>query len=209
MTNSFNIEQLAWGKMNDLLPAIIQDCETQQVLMLGYMNQTALQQTLQTKQVTFYSRSKQRLWTKGETSGHNLSLIAITADCDNDALLIQVKPNGPTCHLNQNSCFGVADAFPLAFLLQLEKIIQQRIQQPTSASYISKLFAAGMPRLAQKVGEEAVEVSIAAVSANQTALRNEAADLLFHFMLLLQANQLNLNDIMQELKQRHQTMKRE
>lgn len=196
----FSIEALDWQKMDNLMPAIIQDAKTSQVLMLGYMNQQALQQTLETKLVTFYSRSKQRLWTKGETSNNTLTLVEVGMDCDNDALLILVQPNGPTCHLGTTSCFKAA--VPTTnFLFELENTIDQRIKINSKQSYVASLVAQGENRVAQKVGEEAVETVIAAL-AEKEKLTNEAADLLFHLLILLRMNDLQLRDIVQVLQTR-------
>ena len=187
-------------KNNGLIPVIIQNSQTQQVLMLGYMNEEALQKTQNEKVVTFYSRSKNRLWTKGETSGNYLKVVSINEDCDHDALLIQVIPNGPTCHNGTVSCF--ATEAQLSFLKELEDVIENRITNPSSESYVATLFQKGINKIAQKVGEEAIELVIEAKDDNQDLFIGEAADLLFHYLILLQAKKLKLNDIEQELQRR-------
>lgn len=192
--------KLNFSKNNGLVPVIIQNNETQQVLMLGYMNEEALQKTQNEKIVTFFSRSKNRLWAKGETSGNYLHVISIQEDCDSDALLIQVIPNGPTCHNGTTSCF--ANEPQISFLNELENVIQKRISNPTSESYVASLFQKGINKIAQKVGEEAVELVIEAKDNNQGLFVGEAADLLFHYLILLQAKNLKLNDIEQELMRR-------
>ena len=199
--NDVDSKQLAWQKMEGLLPAIVQDVETGAILMLGYMNQQALQQTLASRQVTFYSRSKQRLWTKGESSGHYLQLVHITAD----ALLIQATPSGPTCHLGNKTCFAQQQQTDWTFIQDLQTVIATRKQQDPKASYVADLFAKGVTRIAQKVGEEGVEVALAAVTGEETnsaSLRSEAADLLFHLLVLLTAKGLTLSDVIAELKRR-------
>lgn len=168
-----------------LLPAIVQDAETHAVLMLGYMNYEAYQKTLQTGLVTFYSRSRQALWTKGETSGHYLRLVELRVDCDGDALLIRALPQGPTCHRGTYSCFSEAGELPGSFLAQLWRIVQARAAEGRDTSYTVQLLRAGMPRIAQKVGEEAVETLIAALAHSPQAVEAEAADLLYHLWLLL------------------------
>ena len=189
-----------FSKNNGLIPVIIQNNETQQVLMLGYMNEEALQKTQTENVVAFFSRSKNRLWTKGETSGNFLKVVSIKEDCDQDALLIQVIPNGPTCHNGTTSCFVTEPQIP--FLNELENVIENRISNPNSESYVASLFQKGMNKIAQKVGEEAVELVIEAKDDNQDLFIGEAADLLFHYLILLQAKNLKLNDIEQELMRR-------
>lgn len=191
---------LNFSKNNGLIPVIIQNKETQQVLMLGYMNEEALQKTRQENVVTFFSRSKNRLWKKGETSGNFLKVVSIKEDCDQDALLIQVIPNGPTCHNGTASCF--ANEPQISFLKNLENVIQDRILNPNSESYVASLFQKGINKIAQKVGEEAVELIIEAKDENQDLFIGEAADLLFHYLILLQAKNLKLNDIELELMKR-------
>lgn len=200
MSNMISPEKLDWAKGNGLLPAIIQHAEHGQVLMLGYMNQESLMHTLNSGHVTFFSRSKQRLWTKGETSGHHLSFVSAQADCDQDAILIQAMPKGNTCHLDRPSCF--ADA-PKPFLFALGDVIAQRKENPSEQSYTSKLFQSGVKRMAQKVGEEGVETALAAVVGDNNELLNESADLLFHLLVLLKQRGVSLNDAQKKLKQRH------
>jgi len=197
------IDALAWGKMDGLLPAVIQDADTGQVLMLGYQNREALVATLETGRVTFFSRSKNRLWVKGETSGNFLSFVSIEADCDADSLVIQARPQGPTCHRGTCSCFGEAKAPGLGFLGQLQRVIDQRHHDLPEGSYTTKLFQQGIDRMAQKVGEEGVETVIAAKNAELEPLRGEAADLVFHLMVLLRARGLSLADITEKLRERH------
>ena len=191
---------LDFSKNNGLIPVILQNNETQQVLMLGYMNEEAYRKTQNENVVTFFSRSKNRLWTKGETSGNYLKVVSIKEDCDQDALLIQVIPNGPTCHTGTSSCFATEPQ--IAFLNELENTIEDRIANPSSASYVASLFQKGINKIAQKVGEEAVELIIEAKDDNQNLFIGEAADLLFHYLILLQAKNLKLRDIEQELKRR-------
>ena len=186
-----------------LIPAIIQDSETKTVLMLGYMNAESYQKTLDTKKVTFYSRSKQRLWTKGEESGNFLNLDDIKNDCDNDTLLIQVKPEGPTCHTGSDTCWQESNNQEYGFLSKLEHTIKVRRENADSEkSYVSSLFKLGINKIAQKVGEEAVEVVIEAKDDNDDLFLDESADLLFHYLILLQAKGFILNDVVQVLKNR-------
>ena len=188
-----------------LVPAIIQDAQTKNVLMLGYMNEEAFQKTVATKQVTFYSRSKQRLWTKGEESGHFLQLIDFKNDCDNDTLLIQVNPVGPTCHKGSDTCWNESNSQNFGFLSQLESVIKSRKENADAEnSYVASLFKKGINKMAQKVGEEAVEVVIEAKDANDHLFLEESADLLFHYLILLQAKGYKLEDITQVLEKRHQ-----
>jgi len=191
---------LDFSKNNGLIPTIIQDYQTQQVLMLGYMNEEALQKTLKENIVTFFSRSKNRLWTKGETSGNYLKVVSIKEDCDQDTLLIKVIPSGPTCHNGTTSCF--ADETPLPFLNQLEQVIEGRIANQNANSYVASLFQKGINKIAQKVGEEAVELVIEAKDNNKDLFLNEAADLLFHYLLLLKAKGFGLTDVETILKSR-------
>ena len=186
-----------------LIPAIIQDSETKSVLMLGYMNAESYQKTLDTKKVTFYSRSKQRLWTKGEESGNFLNLVDIKNDCDNDTLLIQVKPEGPTCHTGSDTCWQESNNQEYGFLSKLENTIKTRRENADSEkSYVASLFEKGINKIAQKVGEEAVEVVIEAKDNNDHLFLDESADLLFHYLILLQAKGFELNDVVQVLKGR-------
>ena len=195
------IERLAWAKQDGLLPAIVQDVATLRVLMLGYMDRAALQATLDTGRVTFFSRSRQCLWVKGETSGHVLELLAIDVDCDHDTLLVQARPHGPTCHLDRCSCF--ADA-PGDFLAELDALVAQRECERPPGSYTTRLFDGGVRGIAQKVGEEGVETALAAVVQDDAALAGEAADLLFHLQVLLRARGLSLKAAVAVLRQRHQ-----
>jgi len=191
-TAGFDAEALAWDKQGGLLPAIVQDVDTQRVLMLGYMDRDALDATLASGRVTFFSRSRQRLWTKGETSGHMLELVRLEADCDRDTLLVQARPHGPTCHLGTSSCFMRA---PAAVLVELDHLIQARERERPSGSYTTALFEAGMARIAQKVGEEGVETALAAVTADDAELTAEAADLVYHLLVLLRARGLGFADV--------------
>ncbi|WP_347925868.1 bifunctional phosphoribosyl-AMP cyclohydrolase/phosphoribosyl-ATP diphosphatase HisIE [Pontimicrobium sp. SW4] len=186
-----------------LVPAIVQDAETKTVLMLGYMNTEALSQTLKTKKVTFYSRSKQRLWMKGEESGNVLNLVDIKNDCDNDTLLVKVNPQGPTCHKGTDTCWKESNIQKFGFISKLENIITDRKENATEDnSYVASLFTKGINKIAQKVGEEAVEVVIEAKDSNDNLFLNESADLLFHYLILLQAKGFKLNDVVEELKGR-------
>ena len=186
-----------------LIPAIIQDSETKTVLMLGYMNAESYQKTLDTKKVTFYSRSKQRLWTKGEESGNFLNLVDIKNDCDNDTLLIQVKPEGPTCHTGLDTCWQESNNQEYGFISKLENTIKVRRENSDSEkSYVASLFKLGINKIAQKVGEEAIEVVIEAKDDNDNLFLDESADLLFHYLILLQAKGFQLNDVVDVLKSR-------
>ncbi|NOY48453.1 MAG: bifunctional phosphoribosyl-AMP cyclohydrolase/phosphoribosyl-ATP diphosphatase HisIE [Chlorobi bacterium] len=187
-----------------LIPAIIQDTNTKAVLMLGYMNAEALKKTIATNRVTFFSRSKQCLWTKGEESGNFLNLVSIKNDCDNDTLLVKVKPEGPTCHTGTDTCWKEANVQEFGFLSRLENVIEDRKENATEdTSYVASLFKKGINKIAQKVGEEAVEVIIEAKDNNDNLFLNESADLLFHYLILLQAKGFKLNDIVEVLKSRH------
>ena len=197
------IDALAWDKQDGLLPAVIQDAADLRVLMLGYMDRAALDATLASGHVTFYSRSKQRLWTKGESSGHFLDLVSIQTDCDRDTLLVRAVPHGPTCHLGRASCFPEAPADALAFLGELDGLIDQRERERPQGSYTTHLFDKGVATIAKKVGEEAVETALAAVGEDDAALCGEAADLLFHLQVLLRARGLSLADAVAVLRQRH------
>ena len=187
-----------------LIPAIIQDAVTKTVLMLGYMNEEALSKTLDTKKVTFYSRSKQRLWMKGEESGHVLNLVDIKNDCDSDTLLVKVNPHGPTCHKGSDTCWNEDNTQGFGFLTELENVIENRKNDTSNKeSYVTSLFADGINKIAQKVGEEAIETVIEAKDNNDDLFLNESADLLFHYLILLQAKGFKLNDIADVLKSRH------
>ena len=186
-----------------LIPAIIQDSETKNVLMLGYMNEESLQKTIETQKVTFFSRSKQRLWTKGEESGNFLNLVSIKNDCDGDTLLIQAKPVGPTCHTGADTCWQEENKENYGFISQLENTIKTRRENADSEkSYVASLFEKGINKIAQKVGEEAVEVVIEAKDDNDDLFLSESADLLFHYLILLQAKGFQLNDVVEVLKKR-------
>ena len=191
--------RLDWEKQGGLLPAIVQDADTLQVLMLGYMDREALQATLDTGLVTFYSRSRQRIWQKGETSGHVLALAGIEPDCDGDTLLVLARPAGPTCHRGTASCFGTA---PSDALVALERVVAERQQSRPPGSYTSGLFDAGVRAIAQKVGEEGVEAALAAVAQDDEAVLGESADLLFHLLVLLRARGLSLRQVRSVLEQR-------
>lgn len=187
-----------------LVPAIIQDASTNKVLMLGYMNNEALDKTNNLGKVTFYSRSKQRLWTKGEESGNYLNLVVLLSDCDNDALLVKVNPSGPTCHKGTDTCWKEENKETFGFIYQLEHIIKDRKENSKlEDSYVASLFDKGINKIAQKVGEEAVEVVIEAKDTNNNLFLNESADLLFHYLILLQAKGFKLQDVINELKKRH------
>ena len=193
------MDALVWDKQGGLLPAIVQDATSLRVLMLGYMDRAALQATLDSGRVTFFSRSRQRLWIKGETSGHVLELVAIEGDCDHDSLLVRARPVGSTCHLGTPSCF--ADA-PGGVLAELDALVAGRDRERPAGSYTTRLLDAGLRAVAQKVGEEGVEVALAAVVQDDAALCGEAADLLFHLVVLLRARGLALDDAVQVLRER-------
>lgn len=195
-------DALDWAKQDGLLPAVVQDAATLRVLMLGYMDRAALQATLDTRRVTFFSRSKQRLWTKGESSGHFLDLVSIETDCDRDSLLVLARPNGPTCHLDRTSCFPTA---PGDFLAELDALVDARYRERPAGSYTTKLFDGELRRIAQKVGEEGVETALAAIAQDDAALCGEAADLLFHLQVLLRARGLSLDAAVDVLRGRHRT----
>ena len=188
---------------NGLVPAIVQDGQTKTVLMLGYMNKEALTKTQKTKKVTFFSRSKNRLWTKGEESGHFLTLVSLMADCDQDTLLILANPMGPTCHKGTDTCWGETNKPNYGFISALETLIADRKKNPSEKSYVTSLFAKGINKIAQKVGEEAVETVIEAKDSNDDLFLNEGADLLFHWLILLQAKGYSLQDVVEILEQRH------
>jgi phosphoribosyl-ATP pyrophosphohydrolase/phosphoribosyl-AMP cyclohydrolase len=201
--NVLDSEQLDWDKMNGLIPAIVQHAVSGQVLMLGYMNPEALIQTINTKQLTLYSRSKQRLWHKGETSGNTMAVQNISTDCDSDSLLVQVNPNGPACHLGCTTCFQSSLPPTLGFLTTLMRVISERAKGLIPNSYTTELFTSGMNRCAQKVGEEAVEVVIAAITNNRDELISETADLLFHLLVLLEISHVELQEVVYCLQLRH------
>jgi len=196
-----NLHNLNFEKSNGILPCVVQDAQTLQVLMLGYMNEEALKKTREEKRLTFFSRSKQRLWTKGETSGHYLTLVDIAQDCDSDTLLIKALPNGPVCHNGTDTCFGERRMLPgLSFL---EQIIADRQKNPKAGSYTNTLLNAGINKVAQKVGEEAVELVIEAKDNNPELFLNEAADLMYHYLVLLAAKGRTLDEVVGVLQKRH------
>ena len=200
MTNS-DIDTIDWEKGGGLVPAIAQHWRSGAVLMLGYVNREALSKTLQSGNVTFWSRSRKRLWTKGETSGNFLALRSLHVDCDNDTVLLLVEPAGPTCHLGSDSCFG--DAAPaVSVLASLEDVIAQRDRDRPADSYTTRLFESGIRRIAQKVGEEGVETALAAVAQDEASIASEAADLLYHLLVLLRARNVSLDDVAKELQTR-------
>ncbi|NTU77058.1 MAG: bifunctional phosphoribosyl-AMP cyclohydrolase/phosphoribosyl-ATP diphosphatase HisIE [Alphaproteobacteria bacterium] len=198
---NFDLNALDWTKGDGLIPAIVQDAQSLRVLMLGYINKESLRATLETGLVTFYSRSKKRLWQKGETSGHVLRLKDIRSDCDGDAILLRVDPEGPTCHTGSTSCFGNDKTASLATLTDLTATIRQRQRAPTSDSYTAELFAAGLSRIAQKVGEEGVEVALAGETKSPN-LADESADLLYHLLVLLEASDFSLHQVLAVLQKR-------
>ena len=195
--------KIDWKKNAGLVPVIVQDSATLQVLMLGYMNAEALKKTLRTKRVTFFSRSKQRLWTKGESSKNFLHLVSVKVDCDNDTLLVTARPDGPTCHRGTPSCFGDAGATGAGFLAQLDQVVAARLKSGDKASYTVRLAQEGVTRVAQKVGEEGVETALAALSASPKEFAGEAADLLYHLIVLLRVKKLSLSDAIAVLEKRH------
>ncbi len=197
---SAELDSLDWAKGDGLLPVVVQDAGNLRVLMLGYMNAEALAATRASGLVTFYSRSKQRLWKKGESSGHVLALVSIQADCDSDTLLVLARPHGPTCHLQRVSCFPEA---PGNFLAELDALVAQRERERPVGSYTTRLLEGGIRRIAQKVGEEGVETALAAVAEDDAALLGESADLVFHLSVLLRSRGLSLDDMIAVLKQRH------
>ena len=200
-----NIDELAWKKMNGLIPAIVQDAFDGRVLMQGYMNKDALTVTLESGQVTFWSRSRETLWTKGETSGHILDLVDIHPDCDADSLLIRARQEGPTCHLGLDTCFDIeAKVIPeLAFLAGLERVIAKRDEDRPEDSYTTHLLESGVKRIAQKVGEEGVETALAAAAGGDEEVLNESADLVYHLLVLLRSRKLELGSLVEVLKIRH------
>ncbi len=200
---NIDIEAIDWNKSDGLVPAIVQHGRTGEVLMLGYMDRAALAATCDSGKITFFSRSKQRLWTKGESSGHFLGLESVHIDCDADSLLLRAAPLGPTCHKGTSSCFATAPALPLAFLGELDALVAQRARQRPAGSYTTTLFDAGLRKIAQKVGEEGVETALAAVAQDDDELLGEAADLVFHLLVLLRARGLDLADVTRVLAARH------
>ncbi|UNH28085.1 bifunctional phosphoribosyl-AMP cyclohydrolase/phosphoribosyl-ATP diphosphatase HisIE [Moellerella wisconsensis] len=202
MLTNQQIDQLDWEKVDNLMPVIVQHAISGDVLMLGYMNNDALKTTLESQKVTFYSRTKQRLWTKGETSGNFLNLVDIFTDCDNDSLLVLAQPIGPTCHNGTESCFAPAQS-QWGFLYELENLLKSRKTASPESSYTAQLYASGTKRIAQKVGEEGVETALAATVNDRDELTNEAADLIYHLLVLLQDQDLDLSAVINCLKQRH------
>ncbi|MBG5949861.1 bifunctional phosphoribosyl-AMP cyclohydrolase/phosphoribosyl-ATP diphosphatase HisIE [Proteus terrae] len=200
--NNETLAQLDWEKVDNLMPVVIQNAISGDVLMLGYMSKEALNVTLESGNVTFYSRTKQRLWTKGETSGNFLKLVNIYPDCDNDTLLILANPIGPTCHNGTESCFAPAQS-QWGFLYELENLLRDRKNASPDSSYTARLYASGTKRIAQKVGEEGVETALAATVNDREELKNEASDLLYHLMVLLQDQSLSLSDVIGCLQERH------
>jgi len=200
-----NIDDLSWDKMGGLIPAIVQDAFDGRVLMQGYMNKEALRLTLEAGRVTFWSRSRQQLWTKGETSGHYLDLVDIHPDCDSDCLLIRARQEGPTCHLGLDTCFDIdGKVIPeLAFLADLERVIASRDEERPAGSYTTSLLESGVKRIAQKVGEEGVETALAAAAGGDEELLNESADLIYHLLVLLRSRKLELGSMVEVLKTRH------
>ncbi|EGQ8312183.1 bifunctional phosphoribosyl-AMP cyclohydrolase/phosphoribosyl-ATP diphosphatase HisIE [Vibrio parahaemolyticus] len=198
-------ERINWEKVDGLVPAIVQDFQSSQVLMMGYMNQDALAKTGETGQVTFFSRTKERLWTKGETSGNVLQLVNISLDCDNDTLLVRVNPIGPTCHTGTTTCWDgdAQEESQMVWLHQLEQLLAARKSADPDSSYTASLYARGTKRISQKVGEEGVEVALAATSGDKAELVCESADLIYHLLVLLQDQGLSMNDVVNKLKQRH------
>lgn len=200
------IARLDWSKSDGLLPAVVQHAGTGAVLMLGYMTREALRETLSGGRVVFFSRTRQRLWMKGETSGHHLHVVSVSVDCDRDTILVQAEPQGPVCHRGTPTCFTdqpPTDAQRVAFLAELEGVIARRIAEKPEGSYTARLFAGGTTRLAQKVGEEGLEVALAAVAEDDTKLLGESADLLYHLLVLLKSRNLSLAQVVNELSSRH------
>lgn len=195
--------ELDFGKMEGLIPAIIQDHETRKVLMLGFMNKEAYDKTVETGKVTFFSRTKHRLWTKGEESGHFLHVISMKADCDRDTLLIQARPEGPVCHTGTDTCWGESNDEPVMFLKLLQDFIERRYNEMPEGSYTTSLFQSGVNKMAQKVGEEAVETVIEATNGTDERLIYEGADLLYHLIVLLTSKGYRLDDLARELQKRH------
>jgi phosphoribosyl-ATP pyrophosphohydrolase/phosphoribosyl-AMP cyclohydrolase len=195
--------KIDFEKMSGLVPAIVQDSVSGRLLMQGYMNEDALQKTKQSGQVTFFSRSKNRLWTKGESSGNFLELVSIAVDCDGDSILIKANPRGPVCHTGSDTCFDESNDSKTGFIDQLREIIKDRKNNPNQNSYTASLFAKGINKIAQKVGEEAVEIVIEAKDDNKELFLGEAADLLFHYLILLEAKGYELDEVMQVLMERH------
>jgi phosphoribosyl-ATP pyrophosphohydrolase/phosphoribosyl-AMP cyclohydrolase len=199
-----DIDSLDWEKMDGLLPAVVQDADTRQLLMLGYMSREALAATLESGAATFFSRSKQRLWRKGETSGNRLAVRQVLTDCDGDALLVLAEPAGPTCHFGTTSCFGTEAAPGIGWLEQLARIVRGRAGADPEESYTARLLDQGPARIAQKIGEEGVELALAGASGDRDACIAEAADLVFHLTVLMAAREFDWEDVTAELRRRHQ-----
>jgi phosphoribosyl-ATP pyrophosphohydrolase/phosphoribosyl-AMP cyclohydrolase len=192
-----------FSKLDGLVPAVIQDAKTLKVLMLGFMNQEAYEKTVETGKVTFWSRSRNTLWTKGETSGNFLNVVSIENDCDNDTLLIKANPTGPVCHTGADTCWNEKNDNPIMFLVELQRFIEKRHQEMPEGSYTTSLFQSGTSRMAQKVGEEAIESVIEAMAGNNERLIYEASDMLYHLIVLLTSKGLKIEDIATELQERH------
>jgi phosphoribosyl-ATP pyrophosphohydrolase/phosphoribosyl-AMP cyclohydrolase len=206
MTSALDIASIDFNKGDGLVPAIVQDADTGAVLMMAYMNREALEQTLARKRAVFFSRSKQRLWEKGETTGHTLDVVKVVADCDQDTLLVTARPRGPACHNGTVTCFGnepLTGVTPIAFLAKLEGVIAQRATEKPEASYTARLLEKGITRVAQKVGEEGVELALAAAAQDEDKVIGESADLLFHLLVLLRARGVSLGQVIRELEKRH------
>jgi phosphoribosyl-ATP pyrophosphohydrolase/phosphoribosyl-AMP cyclohydrolase len=207
MSTTLDIASIDFNKGDGLVPAIVQDADTGAVLMMAYMNREALEQTLARDHAVFFSRSKQRLWEKGETTGHTLDVVNVIADCDNDTLLVTARPRGPACHNGTLTCFGDeprAAVTPIAFLAKLEAVIAQRATEKPEASYTARLLEKGVQRVAQKVGEEGVELALAGAAQGEDKVIGESADLLFHMLVLLRARGVTLQAVVNELEKRHQ-----
>jgi len=200
-------DSLAWDRMDGMIPAIVQNAASGEVRMLGYMNRAALDATIATGFVTFFSRSRNKLWRKGETSGNTLALVSIAKDCDGDALLVTATPNGPTCHNGTTSCFGDNQATGTGFIAELERILTARAKADPAASYTARLLGEGVKRIAQKVGEEGVETALAGVAGDDSEVASEAADLIYHLTLLLHARDLSWAPVVGELRRRHAASK--
>lgn len=198
-----DMDSLEWAKMDGLLPAVVQDAATQQVLMLGYMSREALERTLTSRLATFHSRSRGTLWQKGETSGNLLKVVRVRTDCDGDALLVEAEPQGPTCHLGTTSCFGVEGADGIGFLAELAQVVKHRAGADEESSYTARLLAEGLPRIAQKVGEEGVETALAAVTRGPDGCAEEVADLIYHLTVLMEAKGFGWDEVVAVLKSRH------
>ena len=203
MSDNLEFMELDFDKLDGLVPAIIQDNNTNKVLMLGFMDKEALEKTRETGLVTFYSRTRKKLWTKGEESGNFLKIVEIIPDCDNDTLLVKVNPTGPVCHTGQDTCFNESNSDGISFLLGLQDLIHKRKMEMPPDSYTTRLFEKGMNKIAQKVGEEAVELVIEAMDVNDELLLNEAADLMYHLLVLLSAREKDIRDVLTILEERH------